>query len=277
MEKLTCILCIVNILGLTLTITTIILANNIGEETIDNPLEEYEKRIVNMFDDDDETDKTENSITVDTNIISNELSKLNKYCQCGEKILDNICTEEQIASGCNDVSKNNKKNILRHLGVDCNNIEGKIVTEGGFSKAFDLKYDMVYKMSSGIFIVLIILAFFVFAIILLTICNERECVVVIVYIILGIYILSLPTNFILFMIMIVSYYKGDAGEFLDFYEDCLKGEQKIMDLQNTYEKMNKISKYMIAFLVINFFHITLHIVEAIIICKKMKKRKKGKE
>ncbi len=36
---------------------------------------------------------------------------LEKYCQCGEEILNNICTEEQIISGCYDVSKNGKKNL----------------------------------------------------------------------------------------------------------------------------------------------------------------------
>ena len=78
----TCILYIAIIVGLILTITVLIIVNNISDKTKHNPLEEYEKRIVNMFDD-DETDKTENSITVDTTIISDELSKLSKYCQCG--------------------------------------------------------------------------------------------------------------------------------------------------------------------------------------------------
>ena len=60
---------------------------------------------------------------------------------------------------------------------------------------------------------------------------------------------------VLFIIMIVKYYKGNTGEFLDFYEDCLKGEDKVMNLQKAYKKMNNINKYMTAFVCLFSFHI----------------------
>ena len=52
------------------------------------------------------------------------IKDLEKYCQCGEEILNNICTEEQIISGCYDVSKNGKKTWLRNLEEkNCTEIE----------------------------------------------------------------------------------------------------------------------------------------------------------
>ena len=83
MAKLSSIfLCISNILGLAFTITSLILANKISDETLDDPLEKLDKRLESLFDDDD-TDKTENTILEDTTIVSDELSKLSKFCQCG--------------------------------------------------------------------------------------------------------------------------------------------------------------------------------------------------
>ena len=151
--------CISTILGISFTITTLVLASKISDETKDDPLEEYDKKIKNFLDeDDDETDKTKDSILEVSVLVSDELSKLSKYCQCGEKILENICTEEQISSGCNDIFENNKSTFLRYLEVNCDSIGIKIVNKGGFSKAFGLNYGAVYRMATGIYIVLIVLA-----------------------------------------------------------------------------------------------------------------------
>ena len=160
-KKSTVILCIINIFGLIFTITTMVLTNKISDETKEDPLEEYDKKIKNFLDeDDDETDKTKDSILEVSVLVSDELSKLSKYCQCGEKILENICTEEQISSGCNDIFENNKSTFLRYLEVNCDSIGIKIVNKGGFSKAFGLNYGAVYRMATGIYIVLIVLAIF---------------------------------------------------------------------------------------------------------------------
>ena len=159
MAKLSSIfLCISNILGLAFTITSLILANKISDETLDDPLEKLDKRLESLFGGDDDTDKIEDTILEDTTIVSDELSKLSKFCQCGEKIVvDNICTEEQIVSGCYDVSKNNKSTILRYLEDNCDTISEDIENKGGFSKVFDLNYSTVHKMAFGIFIILFFL------------------------------------------------------------------------------------------------------------------------
>ena len=85
-KKSNVILIIINIVELILTIVTIILAKKIIDKTEENPLEEYEKYIENKFDDEDDaiTDKAENIIIEVTTIVSEDLKKLSKFCQCGE-------------------------------------------------------------------------------------------------------------------------------------------------------------------------------------------------
>ena len=140
------IFCISIFLGIIFTITTLILAEKIRNETKGNPLKELDLYLKNLFDDDDNsTNKSESTILENTIIVSDKLSKLNKFCQCGEKIMDNICTEEQIVSGCYDISKNNKSTILRYLEDDCDTISEDIENKGGFSKVFDLNYSTVRK------------------------------------------------------------------------------------------------------------------------------------
>lgn len=275
MAKLSIImLCLINILGLGLTITTIVLASKISDKTRDNPLEAYEKQLENLFDD-DSTNETKSTILEYTTIVSDKLSKLSKYCQCGEKITDNICTEQQIISGCYDASENNKSINLRYLKEDCEKIEEKIANKGGFSKAFDLNYNIVYKCALGIFIVLLILSLSIY-IVIVQICFCEDSVIIFFYCTFFVYLLSLIINFILFIILIASYYKGKAGEFIDFYEDCLKGEDKSISLQKVYKQLNQISKYVMAFAIINFIHIGLHIAEGIIISRERKKNNTNK-
>ena len=280
-KKSNVILIIINIVELILTIVTIILTKKISDKTEENPLEEYEKNIENMFDDEDDaiTDNAENTIIEVTTIVSEDLKKLSKFCQCGESVLDNICTEEQIASGCYDVSKNYKNTPLRYLKENCDQKKENVVDKGGLSKAFDLNYNTVSRMADLIFfcsIVLIIslclIIFSLFSVIIPCECCEAIGVMALIF-----YCLSLVVNLICPIIMIIKYYSGDARQFLDFYEDCLKGEDKVMNLQKAYKKMNNINKYMTAFVCLFSFHIGLNIIEVVILIKKIKKARAEKK
>ena len=280
-KKSNVILIIINIVELILTIVTIILAKKIRDKTEENPLKEDEKYIENMFDNEDDaiTDKAENTIIEVTTIVSEDLKKLNKFCQCGESVLDNICTEEQIASGCYDVSKNYKNTPLRYLKENCDQKKENVVDKGGLSKAFDLNYNTVSRMADLIFfcsIVLIIslclIIFSLFSVIIPCECCEAIGVMALIF-----YCLSLVVNLICPIIMIIKYYSGDARQFLDFYEDCLKGEDKVMNLKKVYKKMNNINKYMTAFVCLFSFHIGLNIIEVVILIKKIKKARAEKK
>ena len=86
------------------------------------------------------------------------LNDLSRYCLCGEEILNDICSEEQIISGCFDVSKNSKKLLLRHLeDIKCGEYDTELRGKGGrLTSVFDLGFDMVNKMALGLLILAII-------------------------------------------------------------------------------------------------------------------------
>ena len=101
------------------------------------------------------------------------------------------------------------------------------------SEVFDLHYGTVRKMALGILIVLCLVGFSVFITLMtqvgIIICGEKDALIILPFFICIICICLFAglTNFILFMIMLVKYYKGrTTGEFLDFYEDCLDAEEK---------------------------------------------------
>jgi hypothetical protein len=195
-----------------------------------------------------------------TNPINISYAQLEKYCQCGEDILKNICTEEQIISGCYDITPNKQKSFLRSLepNVICSNIKADLIDKKGkYSEVFTLNYDMVYKMSLGILIVdccilgvIIVLIISVFgflccgegALCLLAACAP--CIIVIV-------LFSGITNLVLFIILLVNFYKGrTTGEFLEYYSECLNDEEKVK-LFSEYTTLNNMHSYMTVFIILN--------------------------
>ena len=66
-------------------------------------------------------------------------------------------------------------------------------------------------------------------------------------------------NLVLFIIMMVNYYKGNTtGEFLDYYEDCLEDDEKTKEIKNNYDKLNNLHKCITAFVCLNFIEIFLN-------------------
>ena len=100
-----CWLFIFQIINILFAIAAISLVALVYSDTSLNLLEDFEKKYPN--------------ITYQNALESSPLFQLyndkEKYCQCGLEILNNICTEEQIISGCYDISTNNKKALLRYL------------------------------------------------------------------------------------------------------------------------------------------------------------------
>ena len=75
------------------------------------------------------------------------LNDLGKYCQCGEEILNNICSEEQIISGCYDVSKKDEKALIRRLSdLNCDSINKDLETKK-YGEVFELNYGTVNSMA----------------------------------------------------------------------------------------------------------------------------------
>ena len=254
---------ILQFIGIAFSVTTIVFLAKIFNGTKENPLEVYDNRFFN---------KSETQPTEDNNPDEKSARKVSnvkdKYCQCGDNIINNICTEEQIIEGCYDILKNNENRSLRLLDdSNCDNMKTDIINQG-FSKVFKLNYGTVHKMALGIIVVLSALGFSVLISLItqigVIICGEKAALIIAPFLlcIICVGLFAGLTNFILFMIMLVKYYKGKTtGEFLDFYEDCLD-EQGKSNLEETYDKLHDMNKYMTVFVALNFIQLGLNLLES---------------
>ena len=255
--------CLFQVIQLGMSIAVVVLNVKIYKKTGENPLEIYDTNEFNTTNIEGIADYLERV---------NYLSTLSsfKHCQCGEKIWNNICTEEQIISGCFDVSKNSDR-LLRNLeDFNCDDLKSQVITKQGYSKVFDLGFNTVHKMALGLLIILCsVLASVVLSVIAevgKVCCGEgaglliAPCAICIICVLL----FSGLVNFILFIILMVNYYKGrTTGEFLDYYNICA-GDKEKDSLIETFDKLHSLDKTMTAFVVINFIQMGLGYIQSCI-------------
>lgn len=248
------------VVQLGITIAVVVLIAKIYNATGENPLEIYDRAL---------SIQNQNNIAI--NGLANYLDEADyvstlsksKYCQCGEKILNNICTEEQIVSGCYDVSKSIDGPLLRNLdSIDCSSYNTQIISNG-FSRVFDLGFEMVNKMALGILIVLCC----VLASVALTLiaavgslcCGEGAALIIApcALCIICVCLFAGLVNFILFIILMVNYYKGTTtGEFLDYYNSCMNSQEQAV-FKKIFEELDSLDSNMTAFVTLNFIQMAL--------------------
>lgn len=192
-----------------------------------------------------------------------------KHCQCGEEIINDFCSEEQILKGCFDVSLNKDKLSLRRL-YDCTELTKIVGEEDDLSKVFKLNFDMVHKMALGILIInVIVLASIIFIIFVsfgVACCPEALVVCVPFLFIVGIAIaLSGLVNLIILIIMMVNYYQGKTtGDLLD-YIDCVKEPDKdIFKKMYKYDDLDSLDSKMTALVTISFINIVINCITSIV-------------
>ena len=136
---------IIQTINLGLCIAIIVFTTRIYNSTKPelNPIEKYEN----------EHNPTNIRLLNSPPPLSLEDFQIEKHCQCGEQILTNICTEEQIISGCYDITPNNQRHFLRKLDSSFCNVIKTELDNKKYSEVFDLGYVMVSKMALGTLIV----------------------------------------------------------------------------------------------------------------------------
>ena len=243
--------------NLAISIVIVVFTVRVYQGTSDgDPLEKYDRN---------HTHSTNNALEETGTRL---LSDLDKFCQCGEEILNNICTEEQIISGCYDISSNGNKNLLRNLRFDCNSLPKDVdLVNPNFHEVFELKFDMVNKMALGILIIYIaILGIAVLSLFLTcaVLCCQDCLVVIMVPLTIIIFLVVIGggiADLVLLIIMMVNYYKGTTtGEFLDYYENCLPTEYKKGDLKQVYLNLDELDYNMTVLVVMNFVGMFLNYV-----------------
>ena len=135
--------------------------------------------------------------------------------------------------GFKDVSNfKNMKIYLRHLKDDCGEFNYKILIIISGLIGYFCK-EKCYFILAPLFVIIILITTF-----------------------------SDITNFILFIIMIINYYKGYATlDFLKFYEKCLDDDKK-PPLKNIYNRLDQLNKNFIAFWILNIIAIISDIISS---------------
>lgn len=244
--------CFLSLISLGFLIAIIVLSAKIYNATEKDPIVEYNNQ----------QPSTNSSLDIEE-ILKEEFNRqynYGKHCQCGEEIVNDLCTEEQIIKGCFDVSLNQDK-LLRNLG-ECDIVK-EIEDKGGVFKAVVLNFDMVHKMTLGILIVNAIVLGSLFLIMFVAcggaicssavaLCLPCMCCVFIALIFSGL------THLILLIILMVNYYQGITnGDLLDYY-DC---ENKFAhwDAFNM-EQLRSIDSNMTALVVLSFISIFINCI-----------------
>ncbi len=165
--------------------------------------------------------------------IQAESSVFKKQCKCGEEIVNDFCNEEQILSGCVDITANplkNNKQFLRYLGMeqskcDENTIKIKgLKHEDTLTNVFDLKFDTIHKMALGL-LILVIIGFAIIILLFIAACGSYcfgDCAYICLLPCLPCFILFVLlgnlVNLILFIILSYNYFSGDTSTYVDFLE-----------------------------------------------------------
>ena len=211
-----------------------------------NPIEIYEASHPNSF-----------SVLSPNTASFNDNSQMSKYCQCGKEILNNICTEEQIISGCYDITPNDQKNVLRNLADPsfCNAIIEEKKTKK-FSEIFTLNYGPVNKMALGTLIIYCIILGIISLLFLTLFCvcfcqdGVIKCLVTCAPVISFVSVGAGIADIVLYIIMLVKFYKGrTTGDFIEFINECDYPDKALY--ASVVNELQTLKGYMTAFVVLN--------------------------
>ena len=163
--------------------------------------------------------------------------------------------------------------MLRYLSANCDDFNSKLeVNNYEPDKVFKLNFKMVHKMAYGMECIIII-CFILLYLILLTVCCGESCLPIFAILaILSFFVIIISSiiNFIFFIIIIINYFKGNGtGEFLDYYEGCLDIRNRYI-LLDAYEKLDKLNKNFIAFIILNIISMALNSLFNVLLFKKCK-------
>ena len=197
--------------------------------------------------------------------------KMDKQCKCGNEIVNDFCTEEQILSGCVDTLSQNldKQKFLRFLLEEskCINYENQI-KEGSkkLNEVFNLNIPGIHSMLNGLLYLIIISLALLGALIFLSCgaglgtlcCGDKALLILVPFapLILIAFIGAAIASVVLFIILIVRYYNGDVRLYVEFL-DCRnvnrnKFSDKFKDIEDLKSNFSVFMTLYIIYLILNF-------------------------
>ena len=185
---------------------------------------------------------------------------MGKQCKCGDDIVNDFCTEEQILSGCVNISPNmlsSKKKFLSYVmdTSKCTKYKNSFLEKENPNEVFDIKANKIHNMATGIMVMYI--AFFC---ILGLAILAPICVWLIVILLIPIICVALfggLVNIILFIIFCVNFNKGATRDYIKFL-DC-NGVNKIK-FQETFGDIEQFKKNYTTFVVLNSIYIVFNFI-----------------
>ena len=250
---------VIQIINFGVSIAIIVLLAKIYNDTENDPLKIYQLEISSDF-----LENTDPLIPGGGGSNRAKMSRKGPHAEYIEfnKTLSYYNIKKESSIDLNLKFKNITRINLRNLDSICdlkNDIENK-----GFT-TFDLGFDQVHKMALGIIIIYCCILgsgiIIILAVICNAICGDKGAAVFIACLPIAIIVIAFSgiVNLVLFIIMMVNYYKGNTtGEFLDYYEDCLEDDEKTEEIKNIYDKLNNLHKCFTAFVCLNFIGIFLN-------------------
>ena len=182
-----------------------------------------------------------------------------KQCKCGDDIVNDFCSEEQILSGCENISPTilSKKHYLRLLmdSSECNNITLRFLVSENIKEVFNINARVMHNMSIGIIVMHVVL-FCVLGLLLFSIIYDS----ILDYLskpINVLRILGILVNVILLIILFVKFFKGDILTYKDYLE-C--PYVKAIKFENQFKGVQNIIIFFFTFLFFNACFLTIFIL-----------------
>ncbi len=229
----------------------------------------YSARLV-IYSSDDYKDKKIDDFyfTSTSRIIIEEESK----CQCGQKIFNEKCTNEQKDKGCYAIYYEDEnpedENYFRSLMLnnECNEYVIKFIGQNkGLNDVFELKINQIHATSIAM-LVIICLSFFCLIIYFCAFCgciccacflkDPYQCLFCVpIFFVIG--MIVGVGNLAAFITLMVFYFTGDISKYADFL-DCsnVNKDKFIQDFKN----LEDLRSAFITFMVLNIIGIVLNLI-----------------
>ncbi len=173
--------------------------------------------------------------------------------------------------------KMEKKTWLRNLeDINCTEIDNILYKkENKYSEVFKLRFDVVNQMALGILIVYSCIVLCTILVMIVSFsamcCGDSTLALLILPCIPYIIIIGLSSgcaDFIMLIILMVNYYKGrTTGDFLDYYNTCLKEPEK-NNITKVFSTLDEIDYNMTIFVILNLIGFSINYVGSCFIKQK---------
>jgi hypothetical protein len=183
-----------------------------------------------------------------------------KQCKCGNNVVNDFCTEEQLLSGCLNISPNvlsTKKQFLRFLmsANTCNNYREKFNEKKNVNQIFDIHSSKVHSMATGIMVIYI--AFFCVLGLLLLAPICAPLIICLFIPIICVVLFGNLVNIILFIIMCAKFYNGATDTYISFLDCSIVNKSKFRD---QFEGIESLKTNFTAFLALNIIFVVFNII-----------------